>query len=68
MARLEWRELLVTQRAGGASPAAKLRAGMQQLLFAHGSFLLPPFMFAPSFRCVSEAASEHLSVLSAGLV
>ncbi len=42
VARLEWRELLVTQRAGGASPAAKLRAGMQQLLFAHGLFLLLP--------------------------
>ncbi|KAK9861886.1 hypothetical protein WJX84_010417 [Apatococcus fuscideae] len=35
-ARLEWRELLLSRKGGGPSPAAKLRAGMQQLLFAHG--------------------------------
>lgn len=36
VAQLEWRELLASRRAGGPSPAAKLRAGMQQLLSAHG--------------------------------
>ena len=37
VAQLEWRELLASRRAGGPSPAAKLRAGMQQLLSAHGA-------------------------------